>query len=120
MWTYNQANGQLSHGGVAVGMGYSGAKPDGYNNPSMQNVHDVGPIPQGFYTIHEPFDSPAHGPFAMPLEPDPANEMFGRGGFLMHGDSIENPGHASEGCVIMPRSVREEVWKSGDRELQVS
>lgn len=119
MWVYNQANGNLSHDGALIGTGYSGA-PSGKNNPAMQNVACIGPIPQGNYAIGEPFDSPAHGPFAMPLEPDPSNEMFGRSGFLMHGDSIEHPGCASEGCIIMQRAVREAVWNSGDRELEVA
>ena len=43
----------------------------------------------------------------------------GRSGLLMHGDSKEHPGSASHGCVILPRSVREEVWQSGDRDLEV-
>lgn len=59
------------------------------------------------------------GPFAIPLIPDPSNEMYGRGDFYCHGDSIENPGCASEGCVILPRTVRETIWNSTDHELQV-
>jgi hypothetical protein len=37
----------------------------------------------------------------------------------MHGDSKAHPGSASHGCVILPRATREEVWQSGDRELEV-
>ena len=37
----------------------------------------------------------------------------------MHGDSIEHPGAASEGCIIVARPIREQVWESGDRKLQV-
>jgi hypothetical protein len=37
----------------------------------------------------------------------------------MHGDSKEHPGCASEGCVILPRTVREQVWSSGDHDLKV-
>lgn len=123
MWTYRQSTGVLSPQSGTVTtvepmQGYSGA-PAGKNNPAMQNVPNVGPIPQGNYTISAPYNSPDHGPFAMPLIPDPANEMFGRAGFLMHGDNIEHPGCASEGCIIMPRDVREAVWNSGDRGLVV-
>ena len=39
----------------------------------------------------------------MPLIPSPTNEMFGRSEFLIHGDSLEHPGAASEGCIILPR-----------------
>ena len=99
-------------------MGYSGA-PEGKNNPAKQSVPMVGPIPQGTYVIGTPFDSPEHGPHAMHLSPDPANDMFGRSGFLMHGDSIEHPGCASEGCIIMPRDVREQVSASPDKLLAV-
>jgi hypothetical protein len=53
------------------------------------------------------------------LKPEADTQTFGRTGFLMHGDSIESPGCASQGCVIMPRPIREQVWKSGDRDLQV-
>jgi hypothetical protein len=116
VWLYEQSSGRLSRGGVVFAVGYSGAG-DGKNNPELQNVKDIGPIPQGLYTISEPQDSPT--PFALPLTPDPVNEMFGRDDFLMHGDSIENPGAASEGCIIMPRTARQTVWASNDRLLQV-
>jgi Protein of unknown function (DUF2778) len=119
MWTYSQATGKLSRNGTLAAIGYSGAEPNGKNNPAMQEVHDVGPIPQGHYTIDAPFDSTLHGPYALPLIPASANEMFGRSGFLCHGDSVEHPGAASEGCIIMPRPVRQAIWQSGDRELQV-
>jgi Protein of unknown function (DUF2778) len=119
-WTYRQASGCLySPSGAIVGTGYSGA-PAGKNNPSCQNQPCVGPIPQGWYTIGVPFDSQAHGPAAMRLTPDPGNQMFGRDGFLMHGDSIEHPGAASEGCIIMPRAVRDRVAGSGDDRLLVT
>jgi hypothetical protein len=53
------------------------------------------------------------------LNPAAATETFGRSGFLMHGDSKEHPGCASHGCVILPRAVREQVWTSGDSDLEV-
>lgn len=119
MWIYEQATGKLNQDQIFVGQGYSGAEPEGKNNPSMQDKPCVGPIPQGKYTINTPFDSPTHGPFAMHLVPDKDNQMFGRAGFLMHGDSVEHPGAASEGCIIMPRAIREQVWNSKDYKLQV-
>jgi len=86
----------------------------------MQDHPMIGPIPQGKYTISgPPFDTTTHGPYIMRLIPDPANEMHGRSGFLLHGDSIIHPGMASLGCVIMPRTIREAVWASGDRTLTV-
>ena len=121
MWIYSQA-GILSRGVGITGFtaqGYSG-KGEGKNNSAFQQIQNIGPIPQGKYSIGEPHDSPEHGPFAMRLTPDPANEMFGRSSFLMHGDSLRDPGEASEGCIIMSRETREHVWSSGDHELQVT
>ena len=118
MWTYLQISGRLYHEEELIGVGYSGGG-EGKNNPDFQNVKDVGPIPQGKYSIGTPVDTVMHGPYAMALTPDPANDMFGREGFLMHGDSVSAPGTASEGCVIMSRDVREEVWTSMDHDLTV-
>jgi hypothetical protein len=119
MWTYEQITGDLlDPNGKILAAGYSGAGI-GKNNPSYQQTIDVGPIPQGTYLIGPPEDSPTHGPHAIPLIPLPLNEMFGRSGFLIHGDSMTDPGHASEGCIIMPLFARERVSESGDNTLQV-
>lgn len=119
MWTYKQSTGQLfKSGGALVATGYSG-HGEGKNNPSLQSVHDVGPIPRGTYIIHAPINTEQHGPYVLRLEPFAENEEFGRGGFLMHGDSKEHPGEASLGCIIMPRNVREQVWNSGDAHIVV-
>lgn len=117
-WRYEQETGQLSQNGVDVAIGYSGAG-NGKNNPSMQDVKKIGPIPCGGYTIGEPHNTPTHGPYVLRLTPDTNNEMFGRDGFLIHGDSKEHPGQASEGCIIVPRAIREQIWDSGDTRLEV-
>jgi|SRR5579862_1648174 len=118
-WTYVQQSGELQHDGKPIATGYSGAGA-GKNNAALQNVPNVGPIPQGDWTISgPPVDTPDHGPCVLKLTPAVGTETFGRSGFLMHGDSKEHPGCASHGCVILPRSVREQVWNSGDRELEV-
>lgn len=120
MWTYNQANGNLSRDGELVATGYSGADPEGKNNPAMEAEHDVGPIPRGLWRVATlTVGETPHGPYVLHLEPQEGTDTFGRGGFLIHGDSINAPGTASKGCVIMPRSVRERIWASGDREFQV-
>ena len=118
-WTYEQSTGKLiSDSGEVVGIGYSGLG-NGRNNPQAEAIHQVGPIPCGLYTVQPPRDTQTHGPFVLPLTPDPSNEMFGRDGFLMHGDSVRAPGTASLGCIIQSRDVREKVWQSGDRQLKV-
>jgi hypothetical protein len=118
VWTYVQKTGELLRDGLHIAVGYSGWK-NGKNNPEMQNVEEVGPIPVGKYFIGTPHDTLTHGPFVLPLTPDPGNEMFGRSAFLMHGDSVVDPGTASRGCIIMSRAVRTEVAESGDKLLQV-
>jgi hypothetical protein len=91
----------------------------GKNIPAPQNLHDVGPISQGFYEIGPPHDTTTHGPDVMALSPAEGTDTFGRGGFLIHGDSIENPGTALHGCVILAYDPRVQVSSRGDTELQV-
>ena len=108
----------MTHDWEHEGWGYAGAA-DGKNNPEMQSVHNVGPLPVGLYDIGEPRNTPKHGPFVLPLTPHPENEMYGRSEFLIHGDSIAAPGTASEGCIIMNRIVRNHIAESGDTVLRV-
>jgi len=123
-WRYEQKTGRLLHyesdeaTAERVAIGYSGAG-DGKNNPDMQDVPNVGPLPKGIYTIEAPVDTKTHGPYVMWLVPDPANEMFGRSAFGIHGDSVVHPGTASEGCMIFARTIREKIWTSGDTKLEV-
>ena len=119
MWTYRQSDGELSHDGTVVGTGYAGMPPDGKNNPDAQEIHDVGPLPRGTYTILESRMDPKLGPCAMQLAPDPDNEMFGRSGFFMHADSAAHPGRASEGCIVLSMKLLGLVSVSQDRRLEV-
>lgn len=117
MWTYEQRTGRLfADGGTLVGTGYAGTG-DGRNNPEMQHVIDVGPIPCGDYTIGPAYTHPKLGFVTMNLTPDPKNEMFGRADFRIHGDSVDHD--ASEGCIVQGRPVRERVNTSTDRRLRV-
>jgi hypothetical protein len=118
LWTWEQSTGKMYGPTGLLAEGYSGAG-EGKNNPTEENVQDVGPIPEGFYDMEPPIDSPKHGPYAIPLLPDADNQMFGRSEFLIHGDSIESPGFASEGCIILPKFARERIWESSDHRLQV-
>ncbi len=121
MWTYRVSDGSLFDDEQRrVAIGYSG-RDVGKNKTEMERVKDVGPIPRGHYLICEPRDTDTHGPFVMPLEPDPANppQLFGRSGFLIHGDSVKAPGTASHGCIILSRPAREAIWASNDHEITV-
>ena len=102
-----------------VAIGWAGQEA-GRNNPDMVNAHGVGPLPPGIYQIGDPFDDPHTGPYSMRLNPDPANEMYGRSGFRMHGASISDPKHSSEGCIIQQRPIRQQVHESGCRRLEVT
>lgn len=118
-FTWSQSYGDISDpGGEVWGSGYSGFGA-GKNNPAMQNIHNVGPIPQGWYTIGDPYNSEKLGPFVMDLIQDPENEMFDRDEFRMHGDSISHPGSASEGCIVLDPVTRHKVAASGIKRLQV-
>jgi len=117
MWTWDQSTGLLTRAGRSWG-GYSGAAR-GKNNPALQAAVGIGPIPQGRWTIADRRDSPNTGPCTLTLIPDPGTETFGRSEFRIHGDSIAHPGTASHGCIILPRAVRDAIWASGDRALEV-
>lgn len=124
-WLYRQSTGKLFHNDQLIATGYSGS-PAGKNDASKQSIRAVGPIPQGWYTIkviHDengvPCDYEHKKAPVMHLIPDAANEMFGRDGFLIHGDSVAAPGTASEGCIIMGHPTRELVASSPDHRLQV-
>lgn len=123
-WIYSQSKGSLiDHDGKVVANGYAGGNcgknPEGKNNPAMQNVRCVGPLPRGVYTLGNPVPQSHLGPFAIPLTPEHGNEMFGRSAFYIHGDRTSAPGSASEGCIILPRAAREKMWNSEDHTLIV-
>ena len=123
-WTYEQLTGKLlDPSGALVATGYAGGNegknPEGVNNPYLQTVACVGPLPAGTYTMGTPVPQSHLGPFAIPLIPAAGNEMYKRGHFYMHGDRTNATRCASEGCIIMPRAVRDLVWASSDRKLNV-
>ncbi|EGT5660680.1 tlde1 domain-containing protein [Cronobacter dublinensis] len=117
-WIYHQSSGKLFRNGKLMGTGYAG-KDAGKNAPDLQGTADIGPLPRGKYTIGAPFHHPHTGNYSMRLTPAASNHMFGRSGFLIHGDSTAHPGEASNGCIIMPLNVRHAIWSSGDRHLEV-
>ena len=117
-WRYSQATGKLEHDGQYVATGYSGHGA-GVDNPAMQYVAGVGPIPCGRYSIGEPHDSAHVGPFAMDLTPMPGTDTHGRSAFLMHGDNASVNHTASHGCLVFMRPTRTLVARSGDATLEV-
>jgi hypothetical protein len=126
-WTYHQSTGQMFRAdGTLLTTGYAGGNippnfdPAAKNNPAYQDRHCVGPLPRGVYTLLPDHDDHHLGLCAIPLWPDSHNEMYGRGGFLIHADSVSHPGQASEGCIVIPsQAMRMVIAASKDRALEV-
>lgn len=118
MHIYSQSLGHWwDERGELLATGYSG-HGEGKNNPKMQAVRNVGPIPRGLYVIGKPYDSNKVGPFALPLTATD-HDAFGRSDFLIHGDSKTSPGAASQGCIILSRAIRMMIHDRNDRILKV-
>jgi hypothetical protein len=114
-FVYEQATGELYFGAAdkgftALGTCYSGHGA-GLNNPAYEDVHDVGPIPQGWYTIGRFFDDlGGKGPVVAHLAGDAGNRMFGRSGFMIHGDNATRRSLSQRGL-----HYREPYTAAGDR-----
>ena len=118
-WTWDQSQGALlDPNGILVSRGYSG-RGRGKNNPTLQHLRGIGPVPRGMWRIHPPRTSQRTGPYVLDLTPEPGTVTHGRSAFQIHGDSIRAPGTASSGCIILPRVWRERIWKSGVRLIEV-
>lgn len=124
MLIWSQSKGELSRLGspAVLARGYSGAGA-GRNNPAFQGVSGTGPIPRGFWRIGAPYDSAKTGPVTLPLyklddnPTDDVDQLTGRSAFRIHGDNAT--GTASEGCVILPRIIRETIAAGKDETLWV-
>lgn len=119
-WTYEQSTGRMyGASGSLLATGYSG-RDEAKNQPGLDFLKMRGPIPRGEWLIvGPPYNSQARGPYCLKLEPKLGTQTHGRSAFLIHGDSVKRPGHASHGCIILPRKAREAIWASGDRDLLV-
>lgn len=119
-WTYYQESGRLyDPNGTLAATGYSGAGTttlQGRNNSAMEDIPNVGPIPQGDWAIGTMMNSAQTGPNVLPLTPVGHN-AHGRNAFQIHGNNATND--ASHGCVIMPPAVRQAIANSGDTVLHV-
>lgn len=91
-----------------IGTGYSGAQPY-VNDPEAERLVARGPIPRGRYRIHRPFNHVRLGPVCMFLEPLGDTDMFGRSGFLIHGDNAMGNRTGSHGCIVLPRKGRDRI-----------
>lgn len=119
-WTYSQASGALRGPAAAiVGVGYSGTGA-GLNNPAMQDVRDVGPLPCGWWTIGPAYEHPHLGTLTMDLTPDAGTNTYGRDDFRIHGDNAARNFSASKGCMVQDHGPRSQVAGSPVRRLYVT
>jgi hypothetical protein len=119
MWLYEVESGAIMRHSNTAGYGYSGCL-QGLNDSAYENIPDVGPIPKGLYTIGPFFDDlGGKGPLVAHLTPDPVNEMYGRAGFMIHGDNAAVNHTASHGCIIAAHVIRQAIADSGDTALEV-
>ncbi|WP_374029434.1 RHS repeat-associated core domain-containing protein [Bdellovibrio bacteriovorus] len=97
---------------VGISNGYSGSGA-GLNNPSMENVANMGPTPQGTYIVGAPYNQPGGtGNFTRSLNPTPGTRASFPSNrnpdtFRWHGDNGQ--GTASQGCPISNRATRGSV-----------
>lgn len=122
-WQYDQSSGEMRRpDGSLLGTGYSGQLGAGRNNAEMESVPNVGPIPQGQYTIGAAQNSAATGPHVLPLTPV-GHTAYGRTAFQIHGEipaGQPGSGDASTGCIVLsPLGLRQEISNSGDTVLEV-
>jgi Tlde1 domain len=118
MWTYVVNTGQMFHHGELIGTGYSGHEL-GLNNSDLEEHSNVGPIPRGNYTVSPFYHDPVKGPMAAHLIAEHPENMFGRYGFMIHGDNGKLDHSASHGCIVISRIVRMFMALSGDTKLEV-
>ena len=118
MWIYSQTSGKLwNDAGECIGVGYSGFE-EGKNNPRLQDVVNLGPIPRGLYHITQLYHSKKVGRNSLKLAPV-GHDALKRTNLVMHGDSVTRPGYASKGCVVQKLTPRLTVWRSSDHLLKV-
>lgn len=118
MWTWSQGAGTMSRNGRVVSKRYAG-NGRGLNNPAMQNIPGVGPLPRGTYKMESIGPSPNTGPYTIVLDACAGTDTCGRSEFRIHGDNPKLDHSASHGCIILPRDVRLAIWRSGDHDLTV-
>jgi len=115
-FVYSQKTGKLTLDGREIGAGYSG-KGDGKNNPDKEKERNVGPIPAGLWKVGKAREYKGMKD-CFDLTPD-GHDAHNRTEFLIHGDSKDSPGTASEGCIILNAAARKRIADSGVTRLRV-
>ena len=101
--------------------GRQGPTRPGINNPALEHVENVGPIPKGRYTVGPHIYNHPRGLAdpVLPLIPDAetlANFPKDRKPytFLIHGESPGGGRDASEGCIILSPDTARLKIKAGE------
>lgn len=105
---YSQSSGAITKDdGTLVTHGWAG-HGNGKNNPTMQDQHELGPLPRGVYAVGKWEARHGNlGPIVASLTQTSGN-TFGRSAFYIHGPDT-NPkeyGQESKGCIVIPRPGR--------------
>ena len=127
-WIYHSDTAQLYAGnGILFGHCYSGNRA-GLNNPAMESVHNVGPIPAGYYRVGTFFDDLEPNPpdglehkgphvcYLITVAADGCTQIappYDREGLMVHGDNKKANFSASKGCLIAARFIRD-AMQAGD------
>lgn len=109
---YSQSSGNFYAGAHGCGRalmyrGYSG-HGEYINDPDAEAKVARGPIPRGVWKMARAFRHKNLGPLAIPLSPV-GHTAYGRSEFFIHGDNNLRNRSASQGCIILPRFVREAI-----------
>ncbi len=84
---------------------------DHYNDENSMKLKFKGPLPIGKWEVTK---IESHkGPFTARLQPCPGTEVYGRDGFLIHGDNAKMNLTASQGCIVVEKDCREHI-QQGD------
>lgn len=119
-FVYRQVSPIMTHDGVIMRAStlYSG-HGSGLNNPALEAMANVGPIPAGLWRIIEWLDHyEDKGPIVARLEPV-GHDAHKRSGFLIHGDNSLSNHSASHGCIIADHDLRTAMRAIPDFALQV-
>lgn len=120
MFQYRQAPPRMTHDGQVMPSRalYSG-HADGLNNPNMEAVKMMGPIPRGRWRIVQWDDHHGSlGPIVAILEPV-GHDALGRSEFRIHGDNPLDNFTGSDGCIVADHNLRVAMRASGDMDLEV-
>lgn len=107
---YSQSTGIITKddGTVLVPAGHAWAgHGEGKNNPAMEQVHCIGPLPRGTYTLGAWGKHDELGPDSCHLT-QTEGESYGRDGFYIHGPSQDpiKHGQESKGCIVVEHDYR--------------